>query len=76
MLSGFEASDDGRDVPGLDANIPVTSYKVIHFHQFDLDAHVPEGLEYLVYGDQGDILINHLINPPFVVAEETGTWCL
>jgi hypothetical protein len=56
---GIEA--EGKEVPGLEKDIPVHIDKVIHFHQFDPDMEYPDGLAYLMYGDLDDIFIDHHI---------------
>ncbi|MFG1182932.1 hypothetical protein V5F40_23135 [Xanthobacter sp. DSM 14520] len=54
--------DDGVSVPGLpDDATPVQVDRVIHFHTFKPDSDYPDGLAYLVYGDEEDIFIDHLI---------------
>jgi hypothetical protein len=53
---------DGKEVPGLEENIPVRIDKVIHFHRFETEADYPEGLTYIVYGDADDVFIDHFIN--------------
>jgi hypothetical protein len=77
---------NGKDVPGLEANIPVRIDRVLHFHQFDPDSDYPDGLAYLVYGDTDDIFIDHYISrapnfhsvaklskrPDFWTTESTG----
>lgn len=49
-------------VPGLETGVRVKIDKVLHFHQFRLDEDYPDGLEYLIYGDQQDVFIDHVIN--------------
>lgn len=49
------------DVPGLE-DVPIAIDEVIHFHQFDTEADYPESLSYILYGDESDIFIDHLIN--------------
>lgn len=54
--------DDGVAVPGLPGDsTPVRIDRVIHFHQFEPDSAYPDGLEYLVYGDDQDIFMDHFI---------------
>lgn len=50
------------DIPGLESGVRIALDKVIHFHQFDTEADYPSDLTYLVYGDQEDVFIDHLIN--------------
>jgi hypothetical protein len=52
---------EGKDVPGLEQNIPVQIDKVLHFHTFEPDSDYPEGLAYLMYGDVNDIFVDHYI---------------
>ena len=61
----FYQSDSGRDlvVPGTkEDSVKVRIDKVILFHQFELDKPYPDGLEYIVYGDQQDVFIDHVID--------------
>ncbi|MER8849322.1 cupredoxin domain-containing protein [Mesorhizobium australicum] len=51
----------GIEIPGLEEKIPVKIDKILHFHQFDPDASYPVGLQYLVYGDDLDVFIDHHI---------------
>lgn len=54
--------DDQEDIAGL-TDVPVTIDKVIHFHRFEVDSEDSDGpLEYLIYGDEQDIFIDHLMN--------------
>ncbi len=54
--------DDGVSVPGLpDDATPVRIDRVIHFHQFEPDTVYPDGMSYLVYGDEDDVFIDHYI---------------
>lgn len=54
--------DDGVSVPGLpDEMTPVHIDRVIHFHQFEPDIAYPDGMSYLVYGDEDDVFIDHYI---------------
>ena len=53
--------DIGQPFPGLEAEVPVRIDRVLHFHQFDPDTDYPDGLAYVVYGDQDDVFIDHLI---------------
>jgi hypothetical protein len=53
--------DIGQPFPGLEEDIPVRIDRVLHFHQFDPDTEYPDGLAYVVYGDQDDVFIDHLI---------------
>jgi hypothetical protein len=54
--------DDGVPVPGLpDEATPVRIDRVIHFHQFQPDTDYPDGMAYLVYGDEQDVFIDHFI---------------
>lgn len=48
-------------VPGLE-DVPVEIEEVIHFHQFNTDAPYPDALTYIMYGDEDDIFIDHLID--------------
>lgn len=52
----------GTPVPGLEEKIPVQIDKIIHFHTFDKDADYPDALNYLLYGNEEDVFIDHLIN--------------
>lgn len=49
-------------VPGLDSPVRVKIDRLLHFHTFDPDADYPDGLEYLIYGDEQDVFIDHFIN--------------
>jgi hypothetical protein len=49
------------DIPGLE-DVPIILDEVIHFHQFDAEADYPEALIYIMYGDNDDIFIDHLID--------------
>jgi hypothetical protein len=54
--------DDGMVVPGLPTDdTPVRIDRVIYFHQFEPDTDYPDGMAYLVYGDDQDIFIDHFI---------------
>jgi hypothetical protein len=54
--------DDGVVVPGLpEEDTPVHIDRVIHFHQFEPDSDYPDGMAYLVYGDDQDVFIDHFI---------------
>lgn len=55
--------DDQADIPGLEENIPVKIDAVVHFHTFDVDEEPEDhALEYLVYGDEQDVFIDHYMN--------------
>lgn len=56
-----ERPEEGKPVPGLEADIPVRIDRVLHFHQFEPDTNYPEGLSYIVYGDADDVFIDHHI---------------
>jgi hypothetical protein len=49
-------------IPGLESGVRVALDQVIHFHQFDTDADYPAELTYLMYGDEEDVFIDHLID--------------
>ncbi|ADB73944.1 cupredoxin domain-containing protein [Geodermatophilus obscurus] len=51
-----------RTIPGLESGVRIALDQVIHFHQFDTEADHPHELTYLMYGDQADVFIDHLIN--------------
>lgn len=54
--------DDGVSIPGLpDEATPVRIDRVIHFHQFEPDTDYPDGMAYLVYGDEQDVFLDHYI---------------
>jgi hypothetical protein len=54
--------DDGVVVPDLpEDTTPVRIDRVIHFHKFQPDTDYPDGLAYLVYGDDQDVFIDHFI---------------
>lgn len=54
--------DDGVTVPDLpEEATPVRVDRVIHFHQFQPDTDYPDGLAYLMYGDDQDVFIDHFI---------------
>jgi hypothetical protein len=48
-------------IPGLEENVPVALDQVLHFHAFDTEADYPEALTYIMYGDDKDVFIDHLI---------------
>jgi len=54
----------GRQTPvtGLESGVRVALDQVIHFHQFDTEADYPPELTYLMYGDEEDVFIDHLID--------------
>ncbi len=54
----------GRSLlPGTEAdNVKIRIENVLHFHTFEPDIQYPEGLEYLIYGDEVDVFIDHKIN--------------
>ncbi|MBX4870231.1 hypothetical protein HJA85_25165 [Rhizobium bangladeshense] len=55
--------DEAADVPGLGGDIPVKIEAVVHFHTFDVDEEPEDhALEYLVYGDDQDVFIDHFMN--------------
>jgi hypothetical protein len=47
--------------PGLGGKLPIRIDRVLHFHTFAPDSDYPDGLAYLVYGDDEDVFIDHLI---------------
>jgi len=49
------------DVPGLEQDVPIGVDEVLHFHTFDTEADYPDALTYIMYGDDKDIFIDHLI---------------
>ncbi len=50
-------------VPGTaEESVEVRIDKVMLFHQFELDKPYPAGLEYYVYGDDGDVFIDHVMD--------------
>jgi hypothetical protein len=49
-------------IPGLEEKVVVRIDKVLHFHQFALDADYPDSLTYLIYGDADDVFIDHYID--------------
>jgi hypothetical protein len=51
------------DAPGFptDGTVPVNIDAVIHSHPFQPDADYPAGLEYIMYGDNEDVFIDHHI---------------
>lgn len=52
----------GESIDGLpDDECVVRIERIIHFHTFEPDGNYPEGLEYLVYGDEDDVFIDHHI---------------
>lgn len=54
--------DDSLVVPSLpEEDTPVRIDRVIHFHQFEPDTDYPDGMAYLVYGDDQDVFIDHFI---------------
>jgi hypothetical protein len=53
---------EGAPVPGLEEKIPVRLDRVLHFRAFDPDADYPDGLTFLVYGDQDDVFLDHYID--------------
>jgi len=65
-LRYYPSDPDGvlgeTSIPGLEENVKVRIDKVLHFHQFDLDADYPDSLNYLIYGDQDDVFIDHYID--------------
>lgn len=50
------------DIPGLEEDVRIALDHVIHFHQFATEADYPPEMTYLIYGDQSDIFIDHLID--------------
>lgn len=52
---------DGKqtDAPGFPEEVPISIDRVIHSHEFDLDAPYPPALEYLMYGDDDDVFVDH-----------------
>jgi hypothetical protein len=55
--------NEGAPIPGLpeEEETPVRIDRVIHFHTFQPDTAYPDGMAYLVYGDEDDIFIDHYI---------------
>jgi hypothetical protein len=47
-------------VPGLE-DVPIAIDEVLHFHQFKTDEAYPDALTYIMYGDDEDVFIDHLI---------------
>ena len=60
---GSQTTSGPAQVPvtGLE-DVPVALEEVIHFHQFNTDADYPDALSYIMYGDDQDIFIDHLMN--------------
>ena len=51
-----------KPIDGLpDGKCVVQIERIIHFRTFEPDRDYPEGLEYLVYGDEDDVFIDHHI---------------
>jgi hypothetical protein len=48
-------------VTGLE-HVRIALDRVIHFHKFETDAAFPSEMTYLMYGDQDDVFIDHLID--------------
>lgn len=46
---------------GLEKNVKVVIDRVIHMHRFEPDSPYPDALEYLMYGDEDDVFIDHHI---------------
>lgn len=51
-----------QPVPGLEEKIPVRIDTVLYAHRFEPDSDYPEGLAYLMYGDEDDVFIDHHIS--------------
>jgi hypothetical protein len=57
----FYPSGVQTDAPEFPTEVPVSIDRVIYAHRFDPDTTYPEGLEYLMYGDEDDVFIDHHI---------------
>ncbi|MCH9809526.1 MAG: hypothetical protein K0U74_17535 [Alphaproteobacteria bacterium] len=59
----YEVDGRNRLVPGTQADsVKIRIEKVLHFHVFEPDIPFPDGLEYIIYGDDADVFIDHKIN--------------
>ncbi|MNY25633.1 hypothetical protein D3C86_1594290 [compost metagenome] len=52
----------GQSIPGLEGNIPVQIDKVMYFHEFEKEIDYPEGMTYILYGNEENVFIDHQIN--------------
>ena len=53
----------GESVDGLpDEQVRVRIDRVLHFRTFEPDSDYPDGLAYLMYGDEDDVFIDHFIS--------------